>query len=162
MDINKKMQDAFNAQIKEELYASHLYLQMAFWFSKEGWNGFAGWMGKQSHEEKEHAMDMAKFLVDRGGEVLLTDIPSVQTSWDSPVDVFKDAMAHEEHVSAQIEKLADVADEVQDRAAANFCAKYVDEQVEEEKTMRDILTLFEHAGGSGLALIDHIVGEGRK
>lgn len=162
MDINKKMQDAFNAQIKEELYASHLYLQMALWFSKEGWNGFANWMGKQSHEEKEHAMDMANFVIDRGGEVLLTDIAAVKTSWDSPLDVFNDAMAHEQHVSALIEKLADVADEEQDRAAANFCAKYVDEQVEEEKNMREILLLFKHAGGNAVAIIDHIVGEDRK
>lgn len=162
MGINKKMQDAFNAQIKEELYSSHLYLQMAFWFRKEGWNGFAGWMTKQSHEEKEHAMDMADFVVNRGGEVLLTEIPAVQTSWDSPLDVFEKAMAHERHISNQIEKLADVADEEKDRAAANFCAKYVDEQVEEEKNMRDIQMLFKHVGGNSIGIIDHIVGEARK
>ena len=41
MNISKKMQDAFNAQITAELYSSNLYLQMAFWFRKEGWKGFA-------------------------------------------------------------------------------------------------------------------------
>ena len=30
MNISKKMQDAFNAQITAELYSSNLYLQMAF------------------------------------------------------------------------------------------------------------------------------------
>ena len=34
MNISKKMQDAFNAQITAELYSSNLYLQMAFWFRK--------------------------------------------------------------------------------------------------------------------------------
>ena len=158
MDINKKMQDAFNAQIKEELYSSNLYLQMAFWFRKEGWKGFANWMFHQSGEEKGHAMDMANFVLNRGGEVLLTDLPSVQTSWKEPKEVFEAAMAHEKHVSQLISKLADVADEEKDRAAANFCDKYVDEQVEEERSCRDILNLFRHREGSTVATIDDIVG----
>ncbi len=59
MNISKKMQDAFNAQITAELYSSNLYLQMAFWFRKEGWKGFAAWMFGHSNEEKEHALKMA-------------------------------------------------------------------------------------------------------
>lgn len=53
------MQDAFNAQITAELYSSNLYLEMAFWFRKEGWKGFANWMFDHSNEEKEHALKMA-------------------------------------------------------------------------------------------------------
>lgn len=158
MDINKKMQDAFNAQIKEELYSANLYLQMAFWARKEGWVGFAKWMAKQSDEEKGHAMDMADFVLNRGGEVLLTDLPSVATSWKDPKDMFEQAMKHEKHISALIDKLCDVAEAEKDRAAANFCAKYVDEQVEEEKSCRDILNLFRHRDGNTVATIDDIVG----
>lgn len=157
MDINKNMQDAFNAQIKEELYSANLYLQMAFWCRKEGWKGFASWMAKQSAEEKDHAMDMADFVLDRGGEVVLTGLPSVPTSWEDPKHMFEQAMAHEKHISALISKLADVADAENDRASANFCAKYVDEQVEEEKSCRDILNLFRHREGSIMATIDDIV-----
>ncbi|MGI6243710.1 MAG: ferritin [Prevotella sp.] len=154
MDINKKMQDAFNAQIKEELYSSNLYLQMAFWFRKEGWKGFANWMFKQSDEEKEHAMEMADFVLNRGGEVLLTEIPAVETSWANPKNVFEKAMEHEKRVSDLISKLADVADEEKDRASANFCDKYVDEQVEEEKNLRDILNHFSH-DERAISAIDH-------
>ncbi|MBM6992876.1 MAG: ferritin [Prevotella sp.] len=158
MDINQKMQDAFNAQITEELFSSNLYLQMAFWFRKEGWIGFAKWMAHQSDEEKRHAMDMADFVLNRGGKVELKAVPSVQTEWKDPKDVFESAMAHEKHVSALISKLADVADDEKDRAAANFCDKYVDEQVEEEKSLRDILNLFRHREGSTIPAIDDIVG----
>ncbi len=158
MDINQKLQDAFNAQIKEELYSSNLYLQMAFWCRKEGWKGFATWMAKQSDEEKGHAMDMANFVLDRGGEVLLTDLPSVKTSWKDPKDMFEQAMKHEKHISALIDKLGEVADGERDRAASNFVDKYVDEQVEEEKNCRDILNLFRHRDGNTVATIDDIVG----
>ncbi len=158
MDINKKMQDAFNAQIKEELHASNLYLQMAFWFRKEGWRGFANWMTKQSDEEKEHAMDMADFVLSRGGEVVITDIPAVKTEWKNPQEVFEDTMAHEQHVTELICKLANLADEENDRASAIFCDKFVEEQVEEEASVRDILNLFRHREGSAIPHIDEMLG----
>ena len=41
MNISQRMQDAFNKQIVAELWSSNIYLQMAFWFRKEGWKGFA-------------------------------------------------------------------------------------------------------------------------
>ena len=158
MDINKKMQDAFNAQIKEEMYSSNLYLQMAFWFRKQGWQGFANWMYKQSEEERHHGMDMANFVLSRGGEVLLTDIPAVKTEWNDPQNVFEEAMAHEQHVTDLICKLANLADEENDRASANFCDKNVEEQVEEEASVRDILNQFRHREECAIPHIDEMIG----
>lgn len=158
MDIKKTMQDAFNAQITEEMYSSNLYLQMSFWLRHEGWEGFAKWMARQSEEEKEHAMDMANFVIDRGGEVELRAIPSVPTEWKDPKDIFEQAMKHEKHVSQLISNLADLADEEHDRTAANFCSKYVDEQMEEEKSLRDILNYFRHRDGNTVAQIDEKLG----
>ena len=134
MNINKTMQDAFNAQISQELYSSNLYLQMAFWFRKEGWKGFATWMAKQSDEEKQHAMDMADFVLNRGGEVKLTAIEAVPTEWGSPKEVFEATMAHEQLISSLIDK------------------------VEEERSVRDILNLFRHRDGHTVANIDDILG----
>ena len=67
-------------------------------------------------------------------------------------------MEHEKHISLLIDKLAEVADEQKDRAASNFCDKYVDEQVEEERSIRDILNLFRHRDGHTIANIDDILG----
>ena len=66
--ITKKLETAINDQITAELWSSNLYLQMAFYLEKEGWDGFAHWMYKQAEEEKEHALDMAHYLMKRGGE----------------------------------------------------------------------------------------------
>ena len=54
--ITEKLEKAFNDQITAELWSSNLYLQMAFYLQKEGWDGFAHWMNKQSEEEREHAI----------------------------------------------------------------------------------------------------------
>lgn len=53
--ITQKLQDAINAQIAREIWSANLYLSMAFYFDKEGFNGFSTWMKKQSQEEMDHA-----------------------------------------------------------------------------------------------------------
>ena len=40
----------------------------------------------------------------------------------------------------------------------NIVDQFIDEQVEEEKTVRDILNLFRHRDGHTVATIDDIVG----
>ncbi len=158
MDINSKMQQAFSDQITAEMYSSNLYLQMAWWFRKEGWKGFANWMFKQSNEEKEHAMDMANFVLNRGGEVKLGTIAPVPADYNDPKEIFEKTMEHEKHVSELIHVLAELAEAEHDRASANFVDKYIDEQVEEETQVRDILNLFRHRDGNTVAKIDDIVG----
>ncbi len=158
MDINAKMQRAFSDQITAELYSSNLYLQMAWWFRKEGWEGFANWMFKQSNEEKEHAMDMANFVLNRGGEVKLGKIEPVPTDYTDPKQIFEKTMEHEKHVSELIHTLAELAEAEHDRASVNFVDKYIDEQVEEETNCRNILNLFRHRDGHTVATIDDIVG----
>jgi len=158
MNISTKMQDAFNAQITAELYSSNLYLQMAFWFRKEGWKGFAEWMFKHSNEEKQHALEMANFVLDRGGEVKVAAIDAPDADYETPKGVFECTLKHEQWVTEKINELADVADELRDRASINFVDRFIDEQVEEEKSVRDILNLFRHRDGHTVATIDDIVG----
>ncbi len=158
MKISKKMQDAFNTQITAELYSSNLYLAMAFWFRKEGWKGFANWMFDHSNEEKEHALKMADFVLDRGGEAVVSAIEAPAVEFKDPKDVFECTLKHEEWVTEQINVLADVAEAEHDRASINFCDQFIDEQVEEEKSVRDILNLFRHRDGHTVATIDDIVG----
>ena len=152
MNISKKMQDAFNAQITAELYSSNLYLNMAFWLRKEGWKGFAQWMFKQSDEEKEHALDMANFVLDRGGEVTVDAIDKPKATFKDPKDVFEQTLAHEQWVTEKINELADVADELKDRASSNFVGKYIDEQVEEEENAVDIINKLKMLDGNGYGL----------
>ncbi|MGM9803453.1 MAG: ferritin, partial [Muribaculaceae bacterium] len=102
MNISKRMQDAFNAQITCEMYSSNLYLEMAFWFRKEGWKGFANWMFKHSNEEKKHALEMAQFVLDRGGEAHVGAIKSVCGEYTDPKDVFEKTMAHEQKITEMI------------------------------------------------------------
>ena len=84
--ISNSLQDALNKQIVSEIYSANLYLSMSFYFEKEGFDGFSTWMKKQSAEEMDHAYQMANYLIKRGGEAVVGQIPAVKQTWTAPLD----------------------------------------------------------------------------
>lgn len=137
--ISEKLNDAINEQITAEMWSSNLYLSMSFYLAKEGYDGFATWMRKQSQEELEHAYDLADYVAKRGGVAKVGKIDDVPQEWNGAVDVFENVYNHECHVSALIDQLVDVAASVNDKASQDFLWGYVREQVEEEATSQGIL-----------------------
>lgn len=156
--ITEKLQQAINDQITAELWSSNIYLQMAFFLKKEGWDGFAHWMEKQSNEEKEHAMSMANWIIKRGGEAKVDKIDVVPYGWGSVLEVFEHVYKHECHVSELIDKLVDVASAEKDKATQDFLWGFVREQVEEEETAIGIVEKIRKAGDTGLFYLDAQLG----
>ena len=152
--ITEKLQKAINDQITAELWSSNLYLQMSFYMEKEGWDGAAHWLAKQSEEEKEHAMDMAHYLIKRGGTAKVSMVDVVPEGWGDYAEVFKNVYDHECHVSELINSLVDVASAEKDKATQDFLWNYVREQVEEEATASAIVDKIRKAGNAGLFYID--------
>lgn len=152
--ITEKLQKAVNDQITAELWSSNLYLQMAFYFEKEGWDGFAHWMHKQSDEERNHAIMLANYLAKRGGEAKVNMVDVVPSGWGSVKEVFANVAEHERHVSRLIDDLVDVAYAEKDKATQDFLWGFVREQVEEEATVDAIVNKIERCGDSGLIFLD--------
>ena len=157
--ITEKLQKAINDQITAELWSSNLYLQMSFYMEKEGWDGAARWLAKQSEEEKEHATDMAHYLIKRGGEAKVSMIDVVPEGWGSYADVFENVYKHECHVSELINGVVDIASAEKDKATQDFFWGYVREQVEEEATASSIVDKIRKAGDAGLFYIDAELGK---
>lgn len=158
--ISEKMQTVINSQINAELYSSYLYLSMASYFADNSLGGMAQWMEAQALEEQYHAMKMYKFVIERGGRVILTDIDGPPTEWKSTLEAFEAALAHEQMVTGRINKLIDLAIEESDHATNSFLQWFVDEQVEEEDSVGEVvdkLKLVEGAPG-GLFMIDRELG----
>ena len=152
--ISEKLVKAFNDQIVAELWSSNLYLQMAFYLKKEGWNGSANWMFKQADEEKEHALKLADYAIKRGGEVKVGMIDVVPDGWGSLQDVFQNVYEHECHVSGLVNDLVDLASAARDKATQDFLWGFVREQVEEEASVDAIVNKIEKCGESGLIYLD--------
>ena len=111
-------------------------------------------MMKQSEEEKEHANELAHYLIKRGGEAKVSMIDVVPAGWGSVLEVFEHVYKHECHVSELINALVDVASAEKDKASQDFLWGFVREQVEEEATASDIVAKIKRAGESGLFFID--------
>lgn len=153
--MNEKIQEAFNKQLNAETYSAYLYLSMSAYFEATSLRGFANWMRVQAQEELLHAMKFYTFLNERGGRVVLTAIESPPTEWQSPLDAFKNAYAHEQKVTAMINGLVDLAIEERDHAANAFLQWFVTEQVEEESSADAVIQQLKLAGeGGGLFMID--------
>lgn len=137
--ISEKLQNAMNEQITAEMWSSNLYLSMSFYLQKEGFDGFANWMRKQSQEELQHAYDLADYIAKRGGAAKVDKIDVVPQGWGSVLEVFEHVYNHECHVSELIDNLVNVASAEKDKASQDFLWGYVREQVEEEATAQGIV-----------------------
>ena len=132
--ISDKLQKAINEQITAEMWSANLYLSMAFFLQKEGYDGCATWLKKQSQEEMDHAYGLADYLIKRGGVAKVDKVDVVPQQWDGVLEVFENVYEHECQVSKLIENLVRVASEDKDMASQDFLWGYVREQVEEEST----------------------------
>ena len=157
--ISEKLQNAINEQITEEMWSANLYLEMSFIMEKEGYNGRANWLKKQTFEEHEHAFEMASYIIKRGGTAKVDKIDVVPNDFGTPLDVFEQVYKHECRVSKMIDELVDVAASERDKATQDFLWGFVREQVEEEATASSIVEMIKRAGNSNLYFVDSKLGE---
>ncbi len=137
--LSVKMQDALNAQINAEMWSAYLYLSMSMAAADKGLKGMANWFAVQFKEEQDHAQIIINYVLSRGGRVKLAAIDAVETEWDSPIDMFEQTLTHERKVTSMIHNLYNLAVEERDHATSNMLNWFVDEQVEEEDSAREII-----------------------
>ncbi len=141
--LSKNLHDAINAQINAELWSAYLYLAMSMDAETKGYKGVANWFYVQFQEEQAHARIFMNYLNSRDAKVTLLPIAEVPATWDSVLAMFKQTLEHEKKVTSLIHNLAAIANEDRDFASINRLVWFIDEQVEEEESARDMITAFE-------------------
>ena len=106
---------------------------------KEGLEGCAQFIHRQSAEENMHMLKLYTYLSEVDGYALTPAIKQPPHSYASVQEMFKAVYAHEQKVSASINKLTALATKEGDQMAFNFLQWYVMEQREEENSIRSIL-----------------------
>jgi ferritin len=154
--LKEKVSEAINNQINAEFYSAYLYLSMSAYFFNKGLPGFGNWMFIQYQEELTHCNKFFKYVNDRGGKVTLKAIDAVPVDFDGIIEVFEKTLTHEQHVTALINRIADVAVSESDHATQSFLKWFVDEQVEEEANAAEILDSLKliSGQGNGIFLLD--------
>ena len=146
--------EAINQQVSNEFSASFSYLSMAAWCEHHHFTGAAAWLRLQSHEEHGHAMRLFNFLLARNHQVTLNNIPAPRSDFASIVEVFEQALSQEQGVSAQIDRLYELAFSEKVFAAMAELQWFITEQVEEEKTVREIVSKLRMVGHDPASLLD--------
>lgn len=151
--MDSRIEGALNKQINLEFTASYTYLGMALYMDEVHLAGFASWMVAQSDEERTHARRLLRYMLDRNGDVELNSIPKPKVDYGSVKEVFEASLEQERNNTQSINSLYALANELDDYATQAHLKWFLDEQVEEEKSVTDILGRLELAGEDKTAIL---------
>lgn len=157
MKISKKLNDAINTQIGEELFASNGYVNMAAYFDTLGLSRLSEMYFEQSEEEREHAFKFIHYLMEVEGDVAIPAIKGTPSTFESVKAALESAMTWEKDVTERINNLMDMAIDEKDYATQDFLRWFVTEQVEEEANVSHLLTLVEALGDRSIISIEHLL-----
>jgi ferritin len=146
--------EAINKQVSNEFTASFSYLSMAAWCEHNNFMGAGAWLRAQSAEEHLHAMRLFNFLLARNHQVTLLGIDPPKSDFTSLLDVFEKSLAQEHGVSRQIDALYELAFREKVFAAMAELQWFITEQVEEEKTVREIVAKLKMVSNDPASLLD--------
>jgi len=154
--LSQRTVEALNRQMMMEIGSSYAYLAMSARCEALELPGFAAWFRAQSGEEWLHAMKFFDYILDHETSPVLEALPAPPAEYASPAEVFGAALAQEQAVTRSIHDVYALAEEGKDFAIQSFLNWFVTEQVEEEKTVKNILGWIRRIGdsGQGLYLLD--------
>ncbi|WP_067696551.1 ferritin [Nocardia jejuensis] len=135
-------------QIRNEFNAEHQYIAVATWFDHADLPVLSKYFYKQAVEERNHAMMIARYLLDQDINVEMPGIDSAKSEFSNAKEPIALALAQEQLVTEQIVQLAKSAREEGDYQGEQFMQWFLKEQVEEVATMKTLLTVAERASAN--------------
>jgi ferritin len=147
--LSEEIELLLNEQIKTEAYSSAVYLSMASYCNRNGFDNSAGYLEDQSNEERGHMLKIFKYINDLGGRAISPEVVNIPQEFDSFRGVFEMSLQQEIKVTSQLNRLADQCMRLKDYTTFEFVQWFLKEQVEEEYTARRVLELFDVIGEEG-------------
>lgn len=164
MNTTSQFAKLLQDQIAAEFKASQQYMAIAIWYDRNDLPRLASNFYQQSLEERNHALMMVQYLLDRDLDVAIPGIDTVINEFAAPLECLKLALTQEEAVTKQIETLFAAARAESDALGEQFMLWFLKEQVEEVATMNTLVTIAERAGDDWFKieqfLTHETVGEG--
>lgn len=149
----KDLTRAINDHLASEFQASHTYLEMSIWLRENDLVGFSTYMLNKSNEERGHAYRMIAYLVDSEQQVELPTVNAPERSWPSVKELFDIVAKMEKGVTASIDHLYTLAEQLNERSATAMLDWFVEEQVQEEAEARFVCKRLRLAGENSAALL---------
>ena len=157
---SERFVEALSEQVDREFAAAHQYTALAAWYEQETLPRLARFFHAQADEERGHAMKMMGYLRDTGAPLRLGPVTGPRVEFDDHVEPIRLALNQEKQVTIQIAGLFEIARETNDYASETFMRWFVEEQVEEESTMDDLLTVAERVRDAPMMLEEFLARDG--
>jgi ferritin len=153
--MNTTVFNAINEQINSEFEASYTYLAMAGFCERQRFSGAAKWLRSQSDEERQHGLKLFDFVLARDGAVDRRRSKSRKLAATGMVSEISSQRAIDlARVTQQINALYELCFKEKAFAEMTELQWFLTEQVEEEKTARDIVAKFKLVGKDPSGLLD--------
>jgi bacterioferritin B len=143
--MTQKFTDLLAAQVANEFAASQQYIAVATWFDSQDLPQLARHFYRQSLEERNHAMMMVRYMLDRNLPVTIPGIPAVRNEFTSVTEPLALALQQEKEVTDNIEALFRAARTENDALGEQFMLWFLKEQVEEVSSMTTLLNIAQRA-----------------
>lgn len=146
--ISNEMSKMLNTQVNAEIWSAYLYLSMSLHAESHGYRGISNWFYVQSREELDHSRIIEKYMMAQNVEIVLLPLAEVPSTWQSPLEMFRSALSHEQAITRKVGELMRHALLENDYATSGMLQWFVDEQVEEEEVCKDLVNEFEKASNA--------------
>lgn len=137
--MNEELVALIEDQINKELWSGYLYYGVAEYYRAKGLDGFHAWFMKHAIEETEHAEKFCEYLQDRGISFKFKPIEPLTRTFNDIREPLEFQVEHEKVVTGLINNIYALANKLDDVLTKNFIQWFITEQLEEEKTAKDLL-----------------------
>lgn len=151
--IDQTLTDALQDQFNRERENESLYSAIADVLASRYWPGFERWFRRQATDEADHAKRIARYLVDQNRVPEYQALPAPEFTPGEPDALFFQALQREKQTTAEIDQIYHLAEIEESPATCEFMLWFVKEQVEEEKTITDLLQALTRADCSAALLM---------
>ncbi|MCO5293484.1 MAG: ferritin [Homoserinimonas sp.] len=137
--------ELLNTQIGNEFSASQQYCAIAVWYDNRDLPQLARHFYRQSLEERNHAMMLVQYRLDRDLGITIPGVEPVINDFKNDTEPIALALEQEKRVTSQIEAMFAAARAENDALGEQFMLWFLKEQVEEVASMSTLLTVIKRA-----------------
>tara|TARA_Y100000813_G_C24132294_1_gene338148 strand:- start:293 stop:847 length:555 start_codon:yes stop_codon:yes gene_type:complete len=154
--IDEGLLDNFYEHLTMERSANVQYFSIYLWFQERDLDGFASYFLNESQGEMEHAYKFANYLIARGQNVKLKELPAPIQSWDSIEEIIAYSFNMEADLTSSLQQLYSISERLSDTRSNVFLDPIVDAQTKSEDDFAHLLGKVKFAQNqpSAILLID--------
>ncbi|MDV8001564.1 ferritin [Rhodococcus sp. IEGM 1408] len=157
--IKNSFTELLSAQVGHEFAASQQYIAIAVWADAQDLPQLAARFYQHSLGERNHAMMMVQYMLDRDIAVTIPAVPAPQADFRGPIDALRTALGQEKQVTEQIEALFQAARAESDPLGEQFMLWFLREQVEEVANMSTLVAIAERADNDWFRIEEYLARE---